>query len=136
MTIKYKAYKGYKEELLDLYASVGWTNYTNQPEMLKKAYEHSLSILGAYDEDKLIGIIRVVGDGHSIVYIQDILVNPDYQRRGIGRYLLDHILESYKDVYQKVLMTNKEEKTIQFYQSLGFTADYDIDCVGFFHFGE
>ncbi len=62
------------DTILKLYASVGWTNYTEKPEMLKKAFENSLLILGAYDNDKLVGVIRVVGDGASVVLIQDILV--------------------------------------------------------------
>ena len=36
------------DEILPLYAAVGWTNYTDRPEMLKNAFEHSLLVLGAY----------------------------------------------------------------------------------------
>lgn len=120
-----------QEEILNLYDSVGWSNYTSNPSMLKNAYEHSLKILGAYDADKLVGIIRVVGDGYSIVYIQDILVLPEYQRNGIGRSLLKKILFEYKDVYQKALMTDNTEKNIRFYQSAGFMMDTDIDSSAF-----
>ena len=80
------------EVLLDLYNSVGWTNYTRAPEMLRKAYENSLLTLGAYDGDQLAGIIRTVGDGYSVVFIQDILVFPEYQRKGIGTQLLREIM--------------------------------------------
>ena len=99
--------------------------------MLKNAYKNSLKILGAYDADKLVGIIRVVGDGYSIVYIQDMIVLPEYQRKGIGTLLLEKILFEYKNVYQKVLMTDNTEKTIRFYKSAGFMADTDIDSVAF-----
>lgn len=65
-----KEYKNYDEtEILNLYKSVGWINYTNNPNMLKSAYSNSLKILGAYEKEKLLGIIRVVGDGHSVVFI-------------------------------------------------------------------
>ena len=70
------------EEILPLYSAVGWTSYTDRPEMLKTAWENSLLILGAYDGGRLIGAVRAVGDGASIVYVQDILVLPEYQRRG------------------------------------------------------
>ena len=84
MQFTIKEYSIYNEgEILNLYDSVGWSNYTSNPSMLKNAYKHSLKILGAYDADKLVGIIRVVGDGYSIVYIQDIIVLPEYQRKGI-----------------------------------------------------
>lgn len=75
MQFTIKEYSIYNEgEILNLYNSVGWLNYTSNPSMLANAYKHSLKILGAYDADKLIGIIRVVGDGYSLVYIQDIIV--------------------------------------------------------------
>lgn len=120
-----------KVEILNLYDSVGWSNYTSNPSMLSNAYKHSLKILGAYDADKLVGIIRVVGDGYSMVYIQDIIVLPDYQRKGIGTLLLEKILFEYKNVYQKALITDNTEKNIQFYKSLGFMLDTDMDCRAF-----
>lgn len=132
MQFTVKGYSIYNEqEILHLYDSVGWTNYTSNPSMLANAYQHSLKVLGAYDEDKLIGILRAVGDGYSMVYIQDIIVLPEYQRKGIGTLLLQQILLEYKNVYQKVLMTDNTEKTIQFYKSAGFMMDTDIDCRAF-----
>lgn len=125
-------YKQYNEkEILELYESVGWTNYVNNSEMLKNAYQHSLKIYAAYVNDKLVGIIRVVGDGFSVVFIQDLLVYPEFQHNGIGSALLEMILNDYKDVYQKHLLTENTEKNIQFYQSMGMTMDTDMDCRAF-----
>ena len=132
MEVFIKEYVTYNEsEVLRLYQSVGWTNYTERPEMLKNAYAHSLRTYAAYAEDKLVGIIRVVGDGYSVVFIQDLLVFPEYQRKGIGTALLKKVLEEYKDVYQKHLLTENTEKTIQFYKSLGLVMDTDIECRAF-----
>lgn len=117
--------------LLDLYNSVGWTNYTEKPEMLKKAYENSLLILGAYENDQLVGVIRVVGDGFSVVFIQDILVFPEYQRRGTGTRLLREVMERYSSVYQIELMTDNTPKTVSFYQSVGFVKADDMGCCAF-----
>jgi len=127
-----KEYNTYNEkEILDLYSSVGWSNYTNRPEMLKNAYEHSLKIFGAYADDQLVGIIRVVGDGYSVVFIQDLLIYPEYQRKGIGSALLQHILKEYESVYQKHLLTDNTEKTVCFYKSLGFVMDTDMESRAF-----
>ena len=124
-----KEYEKYEEEeILSLYQSVGWVNYINNPLMLKNAFEHSLKIYAAYMDNKVIGIIRIVGDGYSVILIQDILVYPEYQREGIGTALLQHVLEEYKNVYQKHLLTDNTPKTIQFYKSLGFVMDTDIEC--------
>ena len=117
--------------MLSLYKSVGWANYIQNPEMLKAAYNHSLKIYGAYSGEELIGIIRVVGDGFSVVFIQDLLVFPEYQRQGIGTALLKKIMEENNGVYQLHLLTENTEKTIAFYKSLGFLMDTDIECRAF-----
>lgn len=131
-----KEYIGFVEdEIINLYASVGWRNYTDHPDMLERAYLHSLCILGAYESDLLIGIIRAVGDGVSILFIQDIIVHPDYQRRGIGTALLTEMMERYSEVYQMELMTDNTEKTIAFYKSAGFALAEEYGCTGFLKFG-
>ena len=119
------------DTILNLYSSVGWTNYTDNPEMVKKAYENSLLTLGAYDSDQLVGVIRTVGDGFSIVFVQDILVFPEYQRKGIGTQLLREVIERFSTAYQMMLMTDNTPKTISFYQSLGFVKVDDMGCCAF-----
>lgn len=116
--------------VLDLYASVGWSNYTNRPQQLEQAFHQSLFVMAAYDEDKLVGLIRAVGDGLTIVFIQDLLVYPHYQRQGIGRSLLEQTLERFKDIYQIQLATEKSDKNLAFYQELGFRQQEDFDCTG------
>ncbi len=132
MDIKISEYKNYKsEEILNLYNSVGWCSYTDRPEMLEHAFEHSLKIIGAYAGEKLVGIIRAVGDGYSVLFIQDILVLPEYQRKGIGTKLLETMLNSNPDVYQIQLVTDDTEKTVAFYKSCGFLPYSEIGCKGF-----
>lgn len=64
--------------ILPLYQAVEWTSYTDKPEMLKAAFNGSLLVLGAWADGNLVGIIRAVGDGASILYVQDILLYPEY----------------------------------------------------------
>ncbi len=120
-----------QEQLISLYDSVGWSNYTQKPDMLAAAYQHSLWYCAAMDGDKLAGILRVVGDGHSIVYVQDLLVRPAYQRQGIGRKLLQLLLEQYGNVYQMVLLTEETVKNCAFYESLGFVHATHMGCCAF-----
>lgn len=125
-------YMDYNEqEILPLYESVGWINYTKNPRMLKDAYLHSLRTYAAYVDNKLVGVIRVVGDGFSVVFVQDLLVYPEYQGQGIGTALLKKIMEEYHGVYQLHLLTDNTEKTVAFYKSLGFAMDTDMDCRAF-----
>jgi Acetyltransferases len=122
------------EEVLALYSSVGWTNYTDKPEMLQSALENSLSVLGAFEGEKQVGILRAVGDGHSILYIQDIIVLPEYQRKGIGKALVEAIDEKFSHVYQKVLLTDDSPDSIPFYESCGLSLSSKLGCVAFVKF--
>ncbi len=119
------------QEILELYAAVGWTAYTSEPEKLRKGFENSLLTLAAYDGAALQGIIRVVGDGHTVVLIQDILVFPQFQRQGIGSALLQAVLNRYHDVRQIELFTDDTQKTKAFYKSMGFHACSEYGCCAF-----
>ena len=78
-------YTTYQEpEVLALYGSVGWTAYTEQPEALRRGFAGSLLTLAARENGTLVGLLRAVGDGCTVVLVQDLLVRPDHQRRGIG----------------------------------------------------
>ena len=112
-----KEYTVYNEnEILELYASVGWSAYTDEPEVLHKGFEHSMLVLGAYESGKLVGVIRVVGDGYTIVFIQNLLVLPEYQRKGIGAALI----QSVSFVRQIELAADTTSGTAAFYKSQGF----------------
>ena len=114
-----------------LYSSVGWSNYTNNPAMLRQAYKNSLYVLAAYADDKLVGILRAVGDGASVVFLQDLIVLPEYQRHGIGSQLMRKVMEKYADVYQLQLLTEASEKNIAFYEFLGLKRVEKYGCCAF-----
>ena len=118
------------EDVLHLYQAVGWTNYTNQPQMLEQALPHSLAVYLAFDGEKIVGLIRLVGDGFSSVFVQDLIVLPSYQRQGIGSLLMKEALKDYKDAYQVQLVTEETERTLGFYRSMGFEILSTYNCIG------
>jgi ribosomal protein S18 acetylase RimI-like enzyme len=127
-----KEYKEYKEdEIIRLYTEVGWSSYTENMPALEQGYKNSLLVLAAYENEELLGIIRVVGDGFTIVFVQDILVFPEKQRQGVGTALLKAVLAQYPDVRQIELITDNTPKTVAFYKSLGFYELSEIGCCGF-----
>lgn len=127
-----KEYTEFKQsEVLDLYTQVGWTAYTENMLALEQGYKKSLLILAAYENDALLGIVRAVGDGFTIILVQDILVYPEYQRHGIGTALLKAVLDKYSDVRQLQLVTDNTPKTVAFYKSHGFLNFSEIGCCGF-----
>ncbi|WIK67604.1 GNAT family N-acetyltransferase [Globicatella sanguinis] len=76
-------------------------------------------------------MIRVVGDGYSILFIQDILVLPEFQRQGIGSTLLKKVINTFSNVYQMHLLTDDMEKTRKFHESVGFKDVKDLQGAAF-----
>lgn len=127
-----KEYKTYKEdEIRALYAAVGWTAYTEDLPALERGFQNSLLVLAAYEGGVLIGLIRVVGDGATVVFVQDLLVAPQKQRQGVGTALLKAVLDRYSNVRQLLLTTDNTPKTVAFYKSLGFSDLSTLGCCGF-----
>ncbi len=127
-----REYTQYREaEILPLYAAVGWTAYTQDKQALEQGYRNSLLVLAAYEGETLLGIIRVVGDGFTVIFIQDILVYPEKQRQGVGTALLKAVLERYSGVRQIELTTDDTPKTAAFYRSLGFFEFSQLGLCGF-----
>lgn len=120
-----------REQLVNLYDDVGWTAYTNEPEVLEKAVNNCLKVWTAWDGKQLVGLARVVGDGYTIIYIQDILVLKRYQRQGIGSRFLKLILDSYPTVRQIVLLTEDTKQTVKYYEKNGLVKSTDYHTIAF-----
>ncbi|WLV77117.1 GNAT family N-acetyltransferase [Lacticaseibacillus parahuelsenbergensis] len=120
------------EAVLALYQAVGWVMYTRDPVKLKRALAQSLKVLGAFDGDRLVGLIRAVGDGETILFIQDLLVLPNYQRQGIGRQLVKALVDHYPEVRQRVLLTDDQPDTRAFYEKIGFVSSDHFGVVAFY----
>lgn len=121
------------DEISELYKSVGWTHYTKDTARLEKAFEQSESLIKRNGEGKIIGVVRWITDCATIAFIQDILIHPRYQRQGIGKALLNEVLEkitSYGPV-QIELLTDDTEKTKKFYESVGFVQVKEMDAVSY-----
>ncbi|MDD2232688.1 MAG: GNAT family N-acetyltransferase [Sphaerochaetaceae bacterium] len=80
----------------------------------------SSAIYTAFDGSRLAGILRAVGDHSEIMYIQDLLILPEYQHKGLGRQMLSAFMRDAQSVKQIVLLTDNDEETIEFYRSSGF----------------
>lgn len=118
------------DEVLSLYKSVEWVAYTKDPAALSKAITNSTFVLEARTpEGLLVGLLRGLSDDSSILYLQDILVRPAWQRMGVGRALLQECLDRYRHVRQKVLLTDDLPAQHRFYESMGFLNIRDIEGV-------
>lgn len=124
-----REYTEYRQgEVIRLYDSAGWTAYTRDPDSLRDGFLNSLLVLAAWEDGRLAGIIRAVGDGATIVYIQDLLVSPEHRRKGIGKALVNAVLNRYDAVRQIVLMADDTPETEAFYRSMGFREVSELGC--------
>ena len=131
-TISYQIEKRIgREDLELLYSDAKWTAYTDDLPKLEKAVLQSLKVITARVDGNLIGLIRAVGDGLTILYIQDILVHTTYKRKGVGSKLVELLFADFPDVRQKVLLTDDNPETRGFYEALGFQSCDKVKLVAF-----
>ena len=75
------------ELFLELYQSVGWE--APGKEQVDEALRHTLATFTAYDCDRPVCMVRLLGDGGMSFYVKDFAVLPSYQSRGVGSLLLE-----------------------------------------------
>ncbi len=80
------------EEYQSLRKTTGWDML--EDKVVSAALENDLFSLCVYDNEKLIGMGRVVGDGFIYFYIQDIVVIPEYKGKGVGKLIMENV-EAY-----------------------------------------
>ena len=120
------------EVVKDIYKKESWISYLKDDEKLIKAFDNSLYVFGAFDDCKLVGFIRCVGDGEHILVVQDLIVNTEYQQRGIGTFLFKTILQKYSQVRMFMIVTDKDDMVDnKFYQSFGMKKLEDKNMVGY-----
>lgn len=119
------------KDLEDLYISVGWENYLVSEYELTKLLDNADYYVTVFENDFLVGLIRVISDNLFIVFIQDILIHPEFQRRKIGHKLVDMVLLKFHSIRQIVLVTDNKEDKNKFYKSLMFSELGDFNCVGY-----
>lgn len=80
------------EEYLYLCSSVGWKEFMNF-EAAETSIRNSVYSVVVKDHHTILGMGRIVGDHAIYFYIQDIVVHPDYQGKGIGKEIMSALLK-------------------------------------------
>ena len=112
------------EEYLGIRKCVNWKSL--KTEQAKTALKNSLFIISAYENDKLVAMGRIVGDGAVICYVQDLIVVPDYQGNGVGSMILERLIRFVETMriengeMMLCLMCAKGRES--FYEKHGFLA--------------
>ena len=120
MTVKMNSLSA--ELFLKLYTSVGW-----EPrciEQVKAALKNTIAAFTAYDNDKAVGMVRLIGDGGMSFYIKDFADAPEYQSNGVGTLLLKtlekYIREHISPDWAVSLELISSKDAVGFYQKHGF----------------
>ena len=121
------------ERVKEIYTAEGWTAYLKNNEKLVRAFQNSLYILGAFEENKLVGFVRCIGDGEHIVIVQDLIVDRQHQKQGIGTKLFRAMWDKYADVRMFQVNTDLEDAVDNhFYQSFGMKPLAEGHMISYF----
>ncbi len=84
--------------VLGLYREAGWLHEGEAVDQnwMEKWLQNSFRIMGAFEQGRLIGLMRALSDGLSDAYLLDMVVARQYRRRGIGSRILQALVEELK----------------------------------------
>ena len=100
-------------------------------EISKKALENTMYSVSIYDDEKIIGYGRLIGDNIFFIYIHDIMVLPEYQHQKIGTKIMNKLLERISQIkqenpYVRVYLGASKGKE-KFYEKFGFITRDNAD---------
>ena len=87
------------EEFNILSEAVGWGS--SDPAIVAEALENSICCVSAYDGEKIVGFGRLIGDRVMFLYIQDVMVLPEYQGQKIGTEVMNRLLQKVSELKEK-----------------------------------
>lgn len=108
------------ECIAGLYVSAGWITPEDDTAFLLPALKGSALVAGAFADGELVGIARVLSDGCSDAYIQDVVVASSCRGQGIGRKLIETLVSELKKRGVDWIALVGEPGTEEFYRKLGW----------------
>ncbi|MCP3874380.1 MAG: GNAT family N-acetyltransferase [Desulfobacteraceae bacterium] len=111
-----------KKDLIQLYKEAGWweSSYDNPSDFLDNVVKDSAVFAGAFSGKKIIGMGRALSDMVSDAYIQDVAVLKAYRGKGIGKKIIQLLLEKLKENNVDWIGVIAQPGTTSFYRELGF----------------
>lgn len=100
----------------DIYHSVGWKKHDE--EKIKKVFQSSNVVAIAYDENKIVGFGRALSDGVFNAAIYDVVIDEQYQNKGIGQKIIENLLAPLNDISCVHLVSTAGNE--EFYKKAGF----------------
>ena len=118
------------EEYMSLRKMVGWVQFPLEEAQI--CIDNAYMVLCVRDDDKAIGVVRLLWDGGYIAFLSDVRVDPEYQGQGIGRKLVESCIErlkkDMKPGYKVKLTLNSAKGKEPFYEKFGFRVRPNEDA--------
>jgi GNAT superfamily N-acetyltransferase len=79
---------------MELYKTTGWNSeYFLSAFEMKKALDNSWYMVSAYSKNQIVGFGRIVTDGvlHAMIY--EMIIQPEFQGKGIGKQILKMLVD-------------------------------------------
>jgi ribosomal protein S18 acetylase RimI-like enzyme len=105
-----------------LYRAAGWWQEGDNDDALRRLVAGSWMAAGAFDGERLVGMARVLSDGASDAYIQDVVVLPEARRRGVASALVAFCRDACEAAGIGWIGLIAQPGTVPFYERLGFRA--------------
>lgn len=106
-----------EDEVVAVYRANAWSS-ADKPRQLLAALRNSDALVTARIDGRLVGLGNAISDGHLVVYYPHFLVHPDCQRQGVGRAMMQVLMQKYAGFHQQMLTA--DGKAVEFYKSMGF----------------
>ena len=106
-----------EKELKYLFSQTTWASKRNEQD-IRKMLESLNVFVTVREHSKLIGFGRAISDGIYRALLDDIIVDTSYQKRGIGRIIVENLLEQLVGIDEIFLNTKPELE--KFYGQFGF----------------
>lgn len=134
MEIIYKEVREFNmKDLQRLFLSVKWES-GRYPDKLVRAMRNSTHVISAWDQERLVGLVRALDDGETVALIHYLLVDPAYQGLHIGDEMMRRLMK-YFDGLLYVKIIPSDPKTISFYERFGFRQYDNYSAMVLKHFG-
>ena len=113
------------EQLYHLFFTAGWAG-SERPGLLKSfnaPFINSTLVVSAWENDRLVGTVRVLSDTIIRSVIYDLVIDPEYRNRGIGKELVKRCIKRFPN---SEWLVQTEKQIAGYYEKIGFTVYRDV----------
>jgi len=106
------------EDIIQVFDSSGIVRPIDDESRIAAMFKNSNLIVSAWDDGRLIGVARALTDFSYCCYLSDLVVNKDYQNRGVGKKMVEIIKNKLGEKVMFLLLS--VPSAMEYYPKIGF----------------